>query len=510
MANWEIGRNEKLGAELFRAVYEQDALGMVLRAVGPRDSRWLDVNDKFCQIFGYTRDELLELTSVDISYPEEQDDAVEYNERLLAGDLKSYSREKRYVHKDGHVIWANVWLSAVYGSNDKPSLIISVIEDITERKRDEAALLESENRFRALVDALPSAILMKDVDGTYLHANNRWFEWFNPERASITGKTVRDFYPDDHAAGIIAQEDEVLSTGQSIEYEYETPFSDGNVRSTLLQKFPVTDADGEIIGIGGINTDITERKRAEAEIMASKEQAEIANRAKSKFLAHMSHELRTPLNAIVGFSEALMTQTFGPLGDEKNIEFVNAIHEAGTHLTQIIGDILDLSRIEADHMPIDETVIDVSAVVERSLSMMAAKVAEKELHVHSDIHGAAAKIRADERHVTQVLLNLLSNAVKFTSSGGRIDVRVNAVNDDGLTLCVSDNGIGIDPRYLDKVMEPFVQAGTYSSPEYGGTGLGLAICRSLMELHGGTLTIESELGAGTTVTVAFPPERVIG
>ena len=126
--------------QLFRTTFEQDAIGMALRAVGPRESRWLEVNQKFCKIFGYSRDELLQMTSIDLTYPKEQEDAVDFNRRLLSGEIKSYSREKRYVHKDGHVIWANIWLSAVYGPDGKPNKIISVIQDISERKHAEAEL----------------------------------------------------------------------------------------------------------------------------------------------------------------------------------------------------------------------------------------------------------------------------------------------------------------------------------------------------------------------------------
>jgi len=290
--NWENGLGQSIDAALFRVVFEQNAMGMALRAVDPRESLWLEVNDKFCEIFGYTREKLLQMTSIDLSYPEEQDDAVEYNQRLLSGEIKSYSREKRYIHKDGHTIWANIWLSAVDGSDDTPSMIISVIEDITERKREEAALQESEERFKAFIDASPSAILMKDIEGRYLVANKRWHEWFNPEGIEIIGKSVHDFYSREHAEAISAQDRKIVETGRAVKLEYETPFADGQVRNTLMQKFPIHDSGGAIVGVGGVNMDITERKEAERALSTAYEQLETIVEDRTRELTESRNRMR--------------------------------------------------------------------------------------------------------------------------------------------------------------------------------------------------------------------------
>ena len=241
-------------------------MGMALRAVDPHDSRWLRVNQKFCGMLGYTREELLQLTSVEISVPDEQYLAVEYNEQLLRGDLSSYSREKRYLRKDGTAIWTQIWLSAVLDPDGNPAQIISVIEDISERKRTEEALKESEEKFRAVVDNTPAAILLKDTGGRYLIANKVWHDWFNPEEKDIAGKTVFDFYHKKHAKEVTAQDRQVLELGKPVESELRTPFGDGRERTTILQKFPIYDADGRITAIGGINTDITAAKQHEREL----------------------------------------------------------------------------------------------------------------------------------------------------------------------------------------------------------------------------------------------------
>jgi PAS domain S-box-containing protein len=297
------GPEQTFDAALFRVVFEQNAMGMALRAVDPRGSLWLDVNDKFCDIFGYTREKLLQMTSVELSYPEEQDDAVKYNERLLNGEIESYSREKRYIHKDGHIIWANIWLSVVDGSDGKPGMIISVIEDITVRKREEAALQESDERLKAFIDASPSAILMKDKQGRYLLANKRWNEWFNPEGIDITGKCVHDFHSKEHAAAISVQDQKVLETGRTNELEYETPFADGQVRNTLLQKFPIHDSSGAIVGIGAVNMDITERKEADQALSNAYENLE-------NIIESRTHELTVSRNRMRAIFENAPTELY--------------------------------------------------------------------------------------------------------------------------------------------------------------------------------------------------------
>lgn len=493
-----------LGIEtgLFKALFDQDAFGVALRAVDPRQSRWLEVNKKFCRILGYSREELLQLTSVEISYPEEQDDAVEYNELLLSGRLKSYSREKRYMHKDGHVVWASVWLSAVHDSTGQPTMIISVINDVSDRKRTEEALKNSEERFRAFIDASPSAILLKDTAGHYVHANRRWHEWFNPEAQEIKGKVVDDFYPADHAAIIEAQDALVLSSGKSIEIETETPFADGTVRATFLQKFPVLDSEGEIIGIGGMNTDITERKRAERAIIAAKEEAEIANQAKSAFLAAMSHDLRTPLNAILGFSEIISREYFGAI-DARYKEYARDIRSSAEHLLSLVNDLLDLSAIEAGKVSLSKEKLPLAEVFAESLAIFKQRAEANGIVLAIEADEGLPPLWADRRAIKQILLNLLSNSIRFTSKNGAIALRA-AYHDGSHVLEVADTGAGMSAERLKTATAPVVGSEIDPHRSEDSTGLGLAIVKSLVDLHGGELMIQSAVGEGTTVTVTLP------
>jgi signal transduction histidine kinase len=245
----------------------------------------------------------------------------------------------------------------------------------------------------------------------------------------------------------------------------------------------------------------------EADLREATSRAEIANRAKSEFLAGISHELRTPLNAIIGFSEMIGAEMFGGLGSERYRDYVNDIHASGVHLLALINDLLDLSKAEADKLELKETYVDVGATVTHSLRMMSSRAYGAGVELTTDLPQDLPLLWADERRLTQIVLNLLTNAVKFTPRGGQARIGVES-RSAGLAIIVGDTGIGIAPEDIPRVVIPFVQLGDLYSRPQEGSGLGLPLSKRLVELHGGTLGLESAPGRGTTVTVLFPASRV--
>lgn len=246
-----------------------------------------------------------------------------------------------------------------------------------------------------------------------------------------------------------------------------------------------------------------------SELTRARDEARAANRAKSAFLANMSHELRTPLNAIIGFAEVLKSQRFGPLGDERYSSYAEIVRTSGTHLLELINDLLDLSRAEAGGLiPADSTVA-VDGQIRRAIDMSRAQIEANRIEILVDIDDAVPPIRADSRLILQFLSNLVTNAVKFTASGGTI--RIGAAIDDrrSVSIFVADTGIGIPQDQLDKVLEPFTQLDTRLHREHHGAGLGLPLCRAIIQAHGGQLAIESEFGKGTRVTGSLPPWRAL-
>lgn len=264
--------------------------------------------------------------------------------------------------------------------------------------------------------------------------------------------------------------------------------------------------------------DFTARKAAEESLQIAKKQAEDANRSKSEFLARMSHDLRTPLNAILGFSEIIENEILGPISIDAYKSYAQDIHHSGSHLLDLINDLLDLSKIEAGQYALSETSVALPDVVTQVMRLVEPDALKKRVRLKSEIAANLPHLHIDPRATRQMLLNLLSNAVKFTPKGGEVSVDAR-FGQEGLGILVSDTGIGIAPESLDRVFEPFAQIERTSPHSYPadrqpakahpGTGLGLSIVKALIELHGGKIEIESEVGTGTTAILSFPKERTI-
>ncbi|MDE2352634.1 MAG: MASE1 domain-containing protein [Alphaproteobacteria bacterium] len=250
---------------------------------------------------------------------------------------------------------------------------------------------------------------------------------------------------------------------------------------------------------------VTRAEEARIEALVARDAAETANRTKSMFLANMSHELRTPLNAVIGFSELMRGELYGPLGHAKYREYVQLVHDAGSHLLDLINDVLDMSKIEAGKFEIDRRTLDLCQVVAECVTLMAGRAADAGVELSADIPASSIMVCADRRALKQILLNLLSNGLKFTPAGGTVRVFA-APGPERFVFGVQDSGIGIPHEALEKLGQPFMQLRESASHTHKGTGLGLALVRSLARLHGGNLQIESRQGAGTTATVEIPLE----
>jgi signal transduction histidine kinase len=258
-----------------------------------------------------------------------------------------------------------------------------------------------------------------------------------------------------------------------------------------------------------LHNEVGERLTAEQKLRLALQDAEYANKTKSEFLAHMSHELRTPLNSIIGFAETMGREIFGKLGNPKYREYANDIHRSGSHLLELINEVLDVSKVEAGAMEMNEDDVDLAAMMKECAALMKDGAKKVGIELRVSIPKNLPEFRGNSRRLKQIFLNLLANAIKFTPAGGRITLDARIEEGDGLKIAVADTGIGIQPDDLSRILLPFEQVEGHLRRTTQGTGLGLALSKSLTELHGGELSLESEPGVGTTVTLRFPPERAL-
>jgi PAS domain S-box-containing protein len=287
----------------------------------------------------------------------------------------------------------------------------------------------------------------------------------------------------------------------------------GEVIHLMMSGKPYFSQQGEFLGYRGVTRDVTAQvvaQREAEEARRGRDFAEASNRAKSEFLANMSHELRTPLNAIMGFSEIIANQLMGPVGIPAYTAYARDIHQSGRRLSNIIADLLDMSRIETGRYAIEPRPVVLADLVREAVAEAADRAIAKELSIDISAVDATLRVELDQRAAAQILGNLLSNAIKFTPSHGRIAMTTLPASDGALELFVTDSGIGIAGDRLEHVFEPFQLAEPHHAREQGGAGIGLWLSRSLMRLHGGDLRLDSVEGKGTTATVTVPAARVLG
>ncbi len=258
-----------------------------------------------------------------------------------------------------------------------------------------------------------------------------------------------------------------------------------------------------------LRTRVAELEMVRGTLAKAKEKAELALRTKSQFLANMSHELRTPLNAIIGFSEILKTQLFGPLGDARYRDYAQDILQSGHHLLKIINDLLDMSKIEAGKMALHDEPVELLSLIADCVRLLESRAKEQDVELVLSAQAQMPLIRADELRLKQALLNIVSNAVKFTGWGGSVTIDCRTAPNGDLVISVSDTGIGMTADGIRTALEPFSQIDNALNRRFDGTGLGLPLANEFMKLHGGRLEIESRLGAGTTVRLILPVERIL-
>ncbi len=376
-----------------------------------------------------------------------------------------------------------------------------VVLDETVRRLAEARTRRSEERFRSLIEASAAIVWTAAADGSLHRRQTGWTRFTGQDEAAYGGLGFLDaVHPEDRPATRAAWTRAVESL-TPYEVEHRLRRADGTYRTMAVRAVPILEEDGSLREWVGTHTDVSEAKAAEAAILAAREVAEEANRAKSQFLANMSHELRTPLSAVIGYSE-MIQEELEDLGEPTLIADMRKIEANARHLLGLINDVLDISKIEAERVEIYSEPFDVAEIVREVGVTVEGLVAKKGNTLALSLAPDLGQACTDVTKLRQCLINLLSNAAKFTEDG-RIALAVTRAGTD-LRFTVSDTGIGMSPEQVGRLFERFTQADASTTRRFGGTGLGLAITRAFAEMLGGSITVESREGAGTTFVLDLP------
>lgn len=506
----KIQREREESARLFHAVFDQ-AFQMIC-VLWP-DGTLINVNETVLKIAG-TNHEALKGQPLWLAPWWGTSGKIRHRLETAVAKAAAGSFERHEVQvrdRDKTIRTIEFSLKPVYGEKREIVLLVAEGYDVSERVSASETLRTSEAR---LINAQHIA-KMGDCEWNIatgdMHLSDEVYRIFGlePSPAGITYETFLTRVHPDNREFVQRTVEEAIREKKSYAMDYRVAQPGGNFR-TVYEKGKVTlAASGEPIRIVNTIQDITERKKIEEDLILAKLQAEKATQVKSEFLANMSHELRTPLNAIVGFSEIIKNDSSSIIPPRKYREYAHWIYESGWHLLNLINGILDLSKIGADRMELQESNLDTTRILHTCIHILGWRAKEAKLSLNCECANSLPLLRADEIHLKQILLNLLSNAIKFTPSGGLVEAK-NYVGDQGeMIISITDSGIGMAESDIPKALTPFGQIESHMTRRHPGTGLGLSLTKSLVELHQGSLSIESQPGAGTTVTVRFPPSRVL-
>lgn len=471
----------------------------------------LEVNSAFASLTGYTMEELKQISFEDIIHPSEASQHNNWFNALLQGDYTIARAERKILRKERKQASLEIMAAHLIG---RSAVVLTAVDNSESRKSQELLRISRENLL-ALVENTGEAVFSVNAVGILTVVNSRFRQLFLATfNETITeGKDFYDFLPSDHRSVWKERVNAVLR-GETLNFAEQFKDDLGGDRTYDVLLYPVLNEENLVTGVSFSARDITERLQQEEELRLAKEKAESATEAKSEFLAVMSHEIRTPLNGLIGMSELLNSTNL----DKQQKEFVDIIRLSGEALLQVISDILDFSKIEANKMQLEDAPFHVSEAVSETMTILSGRALEKNLKLNTNIGvDVPPAVLGDKARIRQVLMNLVGNAIKFTERGA-VTVSVQSKNENGnfyLLFVVGDSGPGISIEQQEKLFNAFQQADSSTFRKYGGTGLGLTICKTLVNLMGGKIWVESKQGKGSNffftvkTTPTFMPELSI-
>ena len=483
----------------FRKIFEESPFSMLMTG---KDFGIIRANISFCKLIGYQEEELKSFTFRNFTHPEYIDNDEISLLRLIAGELPVYHTEKRYIRKDGSVIWGSTTVSIIRNKNEDVQFFLVMIEDITLRKKASAELDNSVSLLKAAFESTEDGLLVVDASGKTVQYNQKFTDMWNiPRKILLTGEDNKLL---DYVKSELVNPETFLD---KIKQLYSKPdetsfdlleFRDKRYFERYSQPQKI---NGISVGRVWSFRDITKRKRTEADLISAKEKAEESDRLKTAFLHNVSHEIRTPMNAIIGFSTLLNEPD---LSEEERRQYIDIIFQSGSQLLSIINDIVDIANVESGQAKVNLTEFNLNSKLKKLNEQFSiiGKQNNIKIILSMSLPDDASVINTDSTKLIQILSNLISNSVKFTKNG-QIDFGY-VLKDEFLEFFVIDTGIGIASEYHSRIFDRFFQIDNTVSRQYSGTGLGLSICKGYVDILGGVIKVESESGKGTKFLFTIP------
>ena len=461
--------------------------------------RFTYVNPAGEKILGIPVQSLLGKHFSEFLHPDKREEIIRLNELTIRAKKEQTYLEFPVTSLAGRTTWLGQKLNVQYDREGRLVHITGVARDITEIRNIQERIRKSEEKYRGLIENMELGLLEVDTDDKIVRAYDGFCQMMGYDQRELIGKNPKSLFLDQEDANFMEQQDADRKKGMPNVYEVRMKHKQGHKIWMLISGAPVMNDSGVVTGSMGIHYDISPQKKLEADLIRAKEEADEARQAEKEFLAQMSHEIRTPLNAVIGMANLLSDTRLNP----EQETYVQDVKHAADVLHGLISDILDLSKIEAGQMELAPSLVNIHQTVVMMCRTMKVKAEENSNQLEYFIGEKVPQLlRLDRNILNQVLLNLIGNAIKFTHNG-KIALYLDAqTGEDGecwLQAKIEDTGIGIPEKKLPEIFEKFKQAeGRDTHKNYGGTGLGLPICKKLVELHGGSINVESETGKGST------------
>jgi PAS domain S-box-containing protein len=527
----DITERKKMTEELaksearYRSLVEEAGVSI---ARTDAEGRLSFVNNALCQVIGYSKQELMGKPFFDLLHLDDKKKVLALFKQAFNHPQDNLNLEFRVVHKEGHTLHMSSRPTRLEYEGKIVGFNI-IVEDITERKRAEEALRESEERYRTLVENATDFIYMIDAEDRILSLNQAAAKLLGRESEELIGKKVFNMFPKDMATRFSKEFRLAFKAGKTIMASDKLEAAGQKIWvSTSLS--PIRNEDNEVVAVMGVTRDITEQKRMETELQEKNEQLDAqnealrlqseelmaqqqelmekteevarANQLKSEFLANMSHELRTPLNTIIGFSQLMLDGVPGAVNKEQQ-QCLSDVLDSSRHLLSLINEVLNLSKIESGRTELKQEALPLKEVVTSLARSMIPILRPRKQSLDVDIEEGLSPLYADKGKLVQVLRNLVANSSNFTPDGGKLKIK--ATSEDGwCQVSVIDNGAGIKAEDKERIFEPFCQLDYNLVRGKGGTGLGLAVVRQIIEKHGGQVWVEGDYGQGSQFTFTLP------